>query len=96
MNMVGATYDGDSALTADSKVAAFAWQAGGGAMYALNDRVHFDLGYRFYNVTDGSVPVTAYVTCLPPLDGNMTTSFTASELLFSIRIYGPFSGLRSG
>lgn len=91
VNMAASTYGGDVVFEAQHKVATFAWQAGGGAIYALNDRVHFDLGYRFYGTADGNVPVDVYMTGLPPLTRSMTTSFTASELLFTLRIYDPLS-----
>lgn len=35
------------------RVTDFAWQAGGGATYAVTDRVTFDAGYRFYGVGTG-------------------------------------------
>jgi opacity protein-like surface antigen len=91
IDLAGVTHDGDIAITGSSKIGTFAWQAGGGAIYALSDRIQFDAGYRFYNVADGNIPVTTYVAGLPPQTGSITTSFTASELLFSVRIYDPLS-----
>lgn len=91
MTAAGISYGGDFVVTGQSKVATFAWQAGGGVIYALNDRVHFDVGYRFYNVADGTLPLTFFGDNLPLGTGNLTTSFTASELLFSLRIYDPLS-----
>ena len=88
--VAGVTNAGD-VLVGASKISTFAWQAGGGAMYALNERVHLDIGYRFYNVADGNLPVTAYPAGLPAMTGNINTSFTASEMLLSVRIYDPFS-----
>ena len=45
-------------LAGKSQIATFAWQAGGGVMYALGERVTLDLGYRFCNVlTTGQMRV---------------------------------------
>jgi opacity protein-like surface antigen len=89
IDMAAATYGAEAVFGAQNKVAAFAWQAGGGAIYALNDHVHFDVGYRFYGNANGNVPVEVYADGLSPFTGRMTTSFMASELLFSLRIHEP-------
>lgn len=60
VDMAAATYGAEAVLGAQHKVSTFAWQAGGGAIYALNDRVHFDVGYRFYGNANGNVPFEVY------------------------------------
>lgn len=85
-------------LDGQSNVTTFAWQVGVGAVYRLNSRVEFDAGYRFFSLLDGNVPLTANAAIGPinvalPL-GNFSSAFSASELLFSVRIYEPFRNWR--
>ncbi|MFM8893700.1 MAG: outer membrane protein [Planctomycetia bacterium] len=56
---------------------AFAWQAGGGLIYEFTDRLTLDVGYRYFQIS----PV--------PIQGT-DLNFSASELLFSLRLYEPF------
>lgn len=47
---------GDDAATQSDRVTDLAWQVGGGATYAVTDRVTLDAGYRYYGVgTDRQV-----------------------------------------
>lgn len=54
------------------------WQAGVGATYAATDRLTFDVGYRFSGLEMAGP----------------RTSAGAGELLFAIRLFEPFRGLR--
>lgn len=78
---------------ADS-VSSFAWQAGGGLLYDLTERVTFDLGYRFFSIGPGSTSVTAVQSGIPLETASVGSAFSASELLFTVRIYEPFRGWR--
>ena len=77
----------------------FAWQVGTGVTYQLSNRVTFDVGYRFFSIGNGSTPLLTPSNIgsadAPPylFLGNSISAFTASELLLSVRIYEPFSGL---
>jgi opacity protein-like surface antigen len=67
--------DGPAAATA---VTAFGWQVGGGAAYAITDRLTLDVGCRFYGLEAGAgLPAAG-----PP----------ATEMLFAVRISDPFRG----
>ena len=70
------------AFTADNRVSAFAWQAGGGLIYDVSDHMAVDLGYRFFSIGDSTA---TYATGTP-----YTTNYAASELLLTVRIYEPF------
>jgi len=72
-------------LDASGSGTAFAWQAGGGLVYQLTDQVTFDVGYRFYQL--GDIPIT---------DGQGLTlnhGFSASQVMFSLRMFEPFRSL---
>lgn len=75
----GYTHDADAAGPgAASRVTAFGWQAGGGAAYAVSDRLTLDVGVRLYGIG----PTSAAATAVPP----------AAEMLFAVRIADPFRG----
>jgi opacity protein-like surface antigen len=80
--------------TAASGITQFAWQAGGGVTYAFTEKLTLDLGYRFFAIGTGSSPVTAPPNDLGQFGGAMTSSFAASELLLSVRLYEPFRNWR--
>jgi opacity protein-like surface antigen len=85
-------------IAGQSTVTTFAWQVGVGGVYKLNDRVEFDAGYRYFALIDGNVPVGVNAAAGPinvslPL-GNFASAFSASELLFAVRIYEPFRNWR--
>ena len=79
---VASTTPAVPAFTADNRVSAFAWQAGGGLIYDVSDHLAVDLGYRFFSIGDSTAN---YVTGTP-----YTTNYAASELLLTVRIYEPF------
>ncbi len=85
-------------LDGQNSVTTFAWQVGVGGVYRLNDRIEFDAGYRFFAMADTDVPIAANAALGPiavslPL-GNFSSAFSASELLFTVRIYEPFRSWR--
>ena len=65
---------------------AFAWQAGGGILYELNDRVTCDVSYRWYQVN----PLSGFGT----IGIDDTYRFTANQVMFSLRVFEPLSFLR--
>lgn len=76
-----------------SRVADFAWQAGGGLIWHPSDRIAIDLGYRFFAVGAGSTPLTDSLSGGPA--GVYTSSLSASELVLTFRISEPFAALRA-
>lgn len=72
----------------------FAWQAGGGVIYDLTQRITLDVGYRFFAVDTGSITATSAQSGVPIETLSLGSGFSASELLFTIRIYEPFRGWR--
>lgn len=77
----------DDVTSAYGHVGGFAWQAGGGVTWRLADRVTLDLGYRWFAIDTLSAPL-ALPDGTPA--GNYSSTFGASELLLSVRIYEPF------
>lgn len=61
----------------------FAWQFGGGLLWDITDRLTFDVGYRFFEID--TIQQSADV---------WPNRFTASELMFTLRLYEPFRGWR--
>ena len=62
---------------------AFAWQAGGGLIFELNDQITFDVSYRYYSLGD-----------IKPTATSLATEFSASQVLFALRVFEPFRALR--
>ena len=60
----------------------FAWQTGGGLLWQLSDRLTFDVGYRYFHIDTITQP------------GVEPSQFSASELMFSLRLYEPFRNWR--
>ena len=83
------------AFNGSSHTSSFAWQAGCGVVYAVNSRLTLDLGYRFYALQPTQTDIYSSGTAASPpvLLGTGENTFSASELLLSIRIYEPFRGL---
>ena len=71
--------------TSNDNVSNFAWQAGGGLIYNVSNRLAVDLGYRFFSI--GDVTATG-LSAGTPYD--YPTNYAASELLLTVRIYEPF------
>ena len=86
---------GYPAINGSSHTSSFAWQAGCGVVYAVNSRLTLDLGYRFYALEPTQTDIYSSGTAASPpvLLGTGENTFSASELLLSIRIYEPFRGL---
>ena len=75
-------------LVGTKNVSSFAWQAGGGLIYDVSNRMAVDLGYRFFALGDNRVDS---LSGLPPtVPGSYLTNYSANELLLTIRIYEPF------
>ena len=86
---------GFPAINGSSHTSSFAWQAGCGVVYAVNSRLTLDLGYRFYALepTQTDIYSSGKAASPPVVIGSAENTFSASELLLSIRIYEPFRGL---
>jgi len=87
--------DGDVRVTGLADMATFAWQAGGGVIYAVSDRITLDLGYRFYGVAADDLTFTLSEDGVPIGRQNEPIAFSASELLLGVRIYEPFRRWRT-
>ena len=64
---------------------AFAWQAGGGLIYELNDQVTFDVSYRYYQLNDWTIN-DVFV-------GPQSFGFAANQVMFSLRMFEPLRSL---
>ena len=86
---------GYPAINGSRNTSSFAWQAGCGVVYAVNSRLTLDLGYRFYALepTQTDIYSSGKAASPPVVIGSAENTFSASELLLSIRIYEPFRGL---
>lgn len=91
-------FDGDYAalgatMSGSTRLVGFAWQAGTGATWLVNDRLALDLGYRFFAVEGGNAQI---VVDVPPFSFTdaVGTRYSASELLFTVRVFEPFRGWR--
>jgi opacity protein-like surface antigen len=58
--------------------ASFAWQFGGGLLWEISNRLTFDVGYRYFHIDTITQP------------GVEPNQFSASELMFTLRLYEPF------
>jgi len=67
---------------AADRVVALGWQTGGGAAYAVTDRLTLDVGCRLYGFEAGG--------------GQPAAGTPAAEMLFAIRIADPFRGWLNG
>ena len=76
-------------VTGTTGITSFAWQAGGGAIYAFSDRVTLDLGYRFFSLGSGTADISI-TNAAGTLSDTVKTQFVASEALLTLRIYEPF------
>lgn len=78
---LGETFAG-VAVSAPAK-GAFAWQAGGGLLWEVTERLTFDAGYRFFQID-----------AIQQQPGFLPNQFAASEVMFSLRLYEPFRAWR--
>lgn len=81
---------GDIGFSGADQVAAFAWQAGGGMVWNVSDRVAVDVGYRFFSIDQADTTLVGRINGFPIGSITLPQQFTASELLFGLRIYEPF------
>lgn len=82
---------------ASASVATFAWQAGGGVIYRISDRIEFDVSYRFFATEQANTSIFLAPVSGPPAvptGQSVLHGFSASEMLFSLRVYEPFRGFR--
>lgn len=78
--ILGEQLDGET-LYADP-AANFAWQFGGGLLWEISNRLTFDVGYRYFHIDTITQP------------GVEPNQFSASELMFTLRLYEPFRNWR--
>jgi opacity protein-like surface antigen len=99
----GYRYDLDGAISlfgaeisyvSSTQVAAFAWQVGGGVVWNVSDRVAFDVGYRFFSIDQADTTLNVAALGVPMGSVGLLQQYTASELLFGLRIYEPFRNWR--
>lgn len=69
----------------DQAKSSFAWQAGGGVIFEITERLTFDVGYRYFQINSVSFPAVP----ASPFSG-LSTEFASSELMFGLRLYEPF------
>ena len=77
-------------FSGSSQVSSFAWQVGGGGVWAITDRITFDVGYRFYSLQPSDTTILVSDGFVREPLGSSQHGFSASELMFSLRIYDPF------
>ena len=59
-------------------------------IWNLSDRVAFDVGYRFFSIDQYPTTWTTFLDGVPVGSEVLRQQFTASELLFGLRVYEPF------
>ena len=70
---------------------------GGGAINRLSDRVEFDVSYRFFATEQADTAIFLTPVSGPPpvpTGSSAQHTFSASEMLFTLRVYEPFRGWR--
>ena len=80
-------------VVGNDTITTFAWQAGTGIIWDVSDCITLDLGYRFFSYGPGSTPLTSDNGAGISYLGNTSSSLSASEVLFTVRIYEPFRSL---
>ena len=78
-----------STLSGSTGITSFAWQAGGGAILAIDDRMQLDLGYRFFSLEPGQSDIRV-TNASGTIHDTLRNQFSSSELLLTLRIYEPF------
>lgn len=82
-------------IATTNNVSTFAWQAGGGTAYAITDRITLDIGYRYFQIANGTSTAAISYVPAPPVGSEVVGSaFSANELFFALRIYEPFRSWR--
>ena len=82
-------------IATTNNVSTFAWQAGGGTAYAITDRITLDIGYRYFQIANGTSTAAISYVPAPPVGSEVVGSaFSASELFFAFRIHEPFRNWR--
>ena len=78
---------GADGSTASAQPGLFAWQAGGGATLRYNSLIDLDMSYRSLGFAAGAATLRD-----PGLGGvgTLSSSMTAGELFFMLRVYEPF------
>ena len=71
--------------TGSPPISAFAWQAGGGLIYEINDQVTFDVGYRFYQLNESFISEGFF--------RGGSVGYSASQVMFSLRMFEPLRSL---
>lgn len=86
IDVLGSSLD----YASNAQVAGFAWQLGGGLVWNLSERLAFDLGYRFFSLEQADATLVGTLNGTPLGSVLVAQQFTASELLFGLRVYEPF------
>jgi opacity protein-like surface antigen len=84
----------DVTVAGTGTVGGFAWQAGCGMAYAINDWITLDLGYRFFEIAPGAITADVTQSGLPLGTRSIDSGFSASEVCLAIRIVEPFRAWR--
>ena len=71
-------------------VGSFAWQLGTGVAWEISRRMTFDVGYRFFEIGGDTTQLTTLQSGVIQSTNNIASAFSASEVLFSLRVYEPF------
>jgi opacity protein-like surface antigen len=80
----------DTIVSGNGQMTAVAGQVGTGMTFKLTDQITLDLGYRFFDTASRSLSIKVNDSG-GQTAGRYRSSFYASELLLSVRIYDPFS-----
>ena len=87
---VGSNTTTNTDVVGGRDVGSFAWQIGTGVAWEISRRITFDVGYRFFEIGGGTTTVTTIQSGVIQSTSNIASAFSASEVLFSLRIYEPF------
>ena len=80
-------------FAASRRVSTVGWQAGGGVTYDLNERVTFDVGYRFHGLQPTAVQFRGEADSFAAAPfGHAAAGRGSSEVLLSVRVYDPLRG----
>ena len=82
----------DTISSGSGSVSEFAWQAGAGVIYRVNDRIELDFGYRYSDLGTADIGLNEIIGGADA--GNYTLAVTTHDLLLQLRINEPLSLLR--